>query len=45
MHYNENSEREGIVVNGESKYDVYFPKAKKGGYSVRQRKVDTTTGI
>ena len=45
MHDNENSDREDLVnEEGSLKVSVYFPKSKKGEYSIRKVKTDPTYG-
>ena len=37
LHFNENSSRKQAVTRkGEDRYDIIFPKYKKGGYVVRK---------
>lgn len=43
LHFNENSNRaQATTQQGEERYDVVFPKYKKGGYVVRKITVDPT---
>lgn len=43
LHFNENSDRaQATTKQGEDRYDVVFPKYKKGGYIVRKVTVDPT---
>lgn len=43
LHFNENSNRAQATTKlGEGRYDVVFPKYKKGGYIVRKVAVDPT---
>ena len=43
LHYNENAGRKQAVTRqGEERYDILFPKYKKGGYVVRKVTVDPT---
>ena len=43
LHFNENSGRaQATTKQGEERYDVVFPKYKKGGYIVRKVTVDPT---
>ena len=44
LHFNENSSRSQAErkADGEKRYKIAFPKFKKGGYTVRQIKVEPT---
>jgi hypothetical protein len=43
LHYNENTMRDQAVTkDGQKRYDVVFPKFKKGGYTVRGIKTRCT---
>lgn len=43
LHFNENSDRaQATTKQGEDRYDVVYPKYKKGGYIVRKVTVDPT---
>jgi len=43
LHFNENSSRKHAVTKqGEERYDILFPKYKKGGYIVRKVTVEPT---
>ena len=43
LHFNENSSREQAVTQqGELRYEVLFPKFKRGGYTVRKKTVQPT---
>ena len=43
MHYNENADRlQAVTLNGQPCYSIRFPKAKKGGHSVRAEKTRAT---
>ena len=43
LHFNENNNRaQATMKQGEDRYDVVFPKYKKGGYIVRKVTVDPT---
>ena len=43
MHYNKNADRlQAVTVNGQPCYSIRFPKAKKGGHSVRAEKTRPT---
>ena len=43
LHYNENAGRKQAVnKQGEERYDILFPKYKKGGYIVRKVTVNPT---
>lgn len=43
LHFNENSSREQAVTSdGEERYDILFPKYKKGGHIVRKVTVNPT---
>ena len=45
LHFNENSGREQATTqHREERYDILFPKFKKGGYIVRKVTVDPTYG-
>ena len=44
MHYNENSNRAQAETDGKPRYDVYFPKAKKGEPAVRIVRTKVTFG-
>ena len=45
LHFNENSSREQAVTkDGKERYNINFPKFKKGGYIVRKVKVEPTHG-
>lgn len=45
LHFNENGMREQATTKEEKKiYDVVFPKYKKGGYTLREVKVECTFG-
>ena len=46
LHFNENSNRkQAITKSGKERYDVVFPKYKKGGYVVRKVVVKPTYGM
>lgn len=43
LHFNENGMREQATTKeGKKRYDVVFPKFKKGGYTIREVKVECT---
>ena len=43
LHFNENANRqEATTKDGEDRYDIVFPKYKKGGYVVRKVTADPT---
>ena len=43
LHFNENSSRDQAVTHdGKERYDINFPKYKKGGYIVRKVTVEAT---
>ena len=43
MHFNENSCRDhAVTAEGRQRYDINFPKFKKGGYIVRKVTVEAT---
>ena len=45
LHFNENANRkQAVTKRGEERYDVVFPKYKKGGYIVRKVVQDPTYG-
>ena len=44
MHFNENSARPQAVNNGQPRFEVYYPKVKKGEASVKVVKTDATFG-
>ena len=45
LHFNENSGRKQAVnMKGEGEFYIQFPKAKEGGYVVRQVKSSCTYG-
>ena len=45
LHFNENANREQAVSQaGEPRYDLVFPKYKKGGYVVKKITKDPTYG-
>lgn len=45
LHYNENADRmQAVAVDGRPRYAIRFPKAKHGGYSVREVKTKATYG-
>ena len=45
LHFNENSNRaHATTKQGEARYDITFPKYKKGGYVVRKVTEDATYG-
>lgn len=45
LHFNENSGRaQAVTKQGSKRYDVTFPKYKKGGYVVRKVLVNATYG-
>ncbi|CAH3147788.1 unnamed protein product [Porites lobata] len=45
LHYNENADRmQAVTVDGRPRYAIRFPKAKHGGYSVREVKTKATYG-
>lgn len=45
LHFNENSGRKQVVIKeGKERYDIVFPKYKKGGYVVRRVLEDPTYG-
>ena len=45
LHFNENSNREQAVTKkGEERYDIVFPKYKKGGHIVQKVLTDPTYG-
>ncbi len=45
MHYNENNDRHlAVTSEGKSAYSLKFPKYKKGGYIVREKKTAPTYG-
>ncbi|CAH3143473.1 unnamed protein product, partial [Porites lobata] len=45
LHYNENADRmQAATVDGRPRYAIRFPKAKHGGYSVREVKTKATYG-
>ena len=45
LHFNENACRDqAITKKGEGRYDILFPKYKKGGHIVRNVTVDPTYG-
>ena len=44
MHFNENSARDQASTNGKPRYEVYFPKCKKGDPSVKVVKTSVTFG-
>ena len=46
LHFNENSNREhAITKQGEGRYEIVFPKYKKGDYVVRKVTEDATYDI
>ena len=45
LHFNENSNRkQAFTSSGEERYDIIFPKYKKGGYIVKKVTVDPSYG-
>lgn len=45
LHFNENANRkQAVTKKGEERYDIVFPKYKKGGYVVRKVVEDPTFG-
>ena len=43
LHFNENSCRDhALTADGQERYDINFPKFKKGGYIVRKVAVEAT---
>ena len=43
LHFNENSQRvHAVTRQGDKRYDIIFPKYKKGGHVVRKVLVDAT---
>ncbi|XP_064631010.1 uncharacterized protein LOC135489542 [Lineus longissimus] len=45
LHYNENGKKEQAVnKDGKERWDVFFPKVKKGGHSVRPVRKESTYG-
>lgn len=45
LHFNENASREQAVTKkGDERYDITFPKFKKGGYIVKKILADPTYG-
>ena len=43
LHFNENSSRDQAVTKeGKERYNILFPKFKKGGYIVRKLTADPT---
>ena len=43
LHFNENSSREqAVTASGEERFDILFPKYKKGGHIVRKVTVNPT---
>lgn len=45
LHFNENSGRaQAVTKQGSKRFDVIFPKYKKGGYVVRKVLVNATYG-
>lgn len=43
LHFNENANRQqAITKDGDNRYDIVFPKYKKGGYVVRKVTTDPT---
>lgn len=46
LHFNENSNRtQAKTTAGTLKYSIHFPKAKKGGYTVKPMKSQATQGM
>ena len=46
LHFMENALRgQATTIDGRKRYDIIFPKFKKGDYSVREVKVDCTYGM
>ena len=46
LHFNENSGRDQVVrCDGTKRFDIIFPKFKRGGYIVRKIKTEATYGI
>ena len=46
LHFNENSNRDQAVTKeGDERYDIVFPKYKKGGYIVRRVVKKPTYGL
>ena len=45
LHFNENSSRaQATTSQGEARYNIIFPKYKKGGYTVRKVTEDASYG-
>jgi len=45
LHFNENANRkQAVTKKGEERYDIVFPKYKKGGYIVRKIVQDPSYG-
>lgn len=45
LHFNENANRrQAVTKQGARRYDVVFPKYKKGGYIVKKTLVNATYG-
>ena len=45
LHFNENTNRkQAVTKHGDQRYDIVFPKYKKGGYVVRKVTTDPTYG-
>ena len=45
LHFNENSNRDqAITKDGEERYEISFPKYKKGGYIVKKVVCEPTYG-
>ena len=45
LHFNENTNRtQAVTKQGTRRYDVVFPKCKKGGYIVKKILVNATHG-
>ena len=45
LHFNENAHRDQAITKaGELRYDIVFPKFKKGGYVVKKVTKDPTYG-
>ena len=46
LHFNENANRnQAVTKQGTKRYDVVFPKYKKGGYVVKKILVNATYGM
>jgi hypothetical protein len=45
MHFNENGRKsQDETKDGKARYKIIFPKFKKGGYTVREVKTESTYG-